>query len=146
MINNKKLRPQNAPGSNGLRGGVNLYSTKTAVGRWQDDIGGPAGYKRGFTTVAFETEAQHQQLGVIQKRSPFYGAMLPTKEQLDLPASPLSGSNKLDRKDQFLTNTQMHNESIFEKVTSPDLILNCPTKTLSEFETLILMLILNKFQ
>ena len=58
-----KQRPPNAPGPNGLRGGRNVYSLKTGVGNWIEDGGGASMYKRGFTTEAFETECQHQQIG-----------------------------------------------------------------------------------
>ena len=82
MIKSKKQRPPNGTGANGLRGGTNLYSTKTTIHRWLDDVGGPMEYKRGFTTINFETEAQHQQLGVTLKRDPYYGAPLPLPEPL----------------------------------------------------------------
>jgi hypothetical protein len=35
----KKVRPQNGPGANGLRGGTNVYSTKTAIGTWMEEYG-----------------------------------------------------------------------------------------------------------
>jgi hypothetical protein len=64
MISNKKhIRPPNGPGSNGLRGGRNVYSPKVAVGPWLETVGGPSGFHRGFTTQDFQTEAQCQQAG-----------------------------------------------------------------------------------
>ena len=77
MMTNRKQRPADGPGANGLRGGTNLYSTKTKIGRWQDDIGGPAAFKMGFHTSAFETEAQNQQLGATLLKPRFYGSELP---------------------------------------------------------------------
>ena len=77
MMTNRKQRPADGPGANGLRGGTNLYSTKTKIGRWQDDIGGPAAFKMGFHTSAFETEAQNQQLGATFLKPRFYGSELP---------------------------------------------------------------------
>ena len=47
-----------SPGANGLRGGSNKYSSKTVIGEWLDDVGGPGLFKRGFSTSAFETEYQ----------------------------------------------------------------------------------------
>jgi hypothetical protein len=80
MIKNRKQRPPNGPGANGLRGGTNVYSSKTVVGRWMDDVGGPAAFKRGFTTKNFETEAQHQQLGATLRPPTYYGADLPVDD------------------------------------------------------------------
>eukprot|EP01006_Ploeotia_vitrea_P004380 TRINITY_DN114445_c0_g1_i1.p1 TRINITY_DN114445_c0_g1~~TRINITY_DN114445_c0_g1_i1.p1 ORF type:complete len:352 (-),score=-4.24 TRINITY_DN114445_c0_g1_i1:83-1138(-) len=74
-----KQRPPNAPGSNGLRGGKNCYSLKTANGNWIEDVGGSSVYKRGFTTDAFQTECQHQQLGYNMKKVSEFGADLPIK-------------------------------------------------------------------
>lgn len=76
MTSNKQ-RPQNGPGANSLRGGINLYSTKVIIGRWQDDIGGPIAFKRGFTTADFDTEAQHQQRGANLMGASYYGSALP---------------------------------------------------------------------
>ena len=77
MIANKKVRPPNGPGPNGLRGGRNCYGGKTAVGPWLDSVGGPCGYNRGFTTDDYQTEAQKQQLGATQEKAPRFGAALP---------------------------------------------------------------------
>ena len=74
-----RTRPSNGPGANGLRGGANVYSNKTAIGTWMESYGGPGGYQRGFSTVDFITEGQHQQLGVYgpSKDNNLYGAPLP---------------------------------------------------------------------
>lgn len=72
-----KPRPENASGPNGLRGGIKQYSTKTTTGPWLEEIGGPQFYKRGFTTVDFETEAQHQQKGALFEKQRLYGSGLP---------------------------------------------------------------------
>jgi len=103
-----KPRPRidnpNWPGNNGLRGGVKEYSTKTVIGifyslsnsyncthkkiiiikgNWQDALGGPGFYNRGFSTVEFETEGQHQQKGYLQQENfVSYGAGLPKMETL----------------------------------------------------------------
>lgn len=71
-----KPRPEDGPGANGLRGGRNSYSTKTAlVGSWLEaHASTEQGYKRGFTTNDFQTEAQHAQLGATLKSSPYFGA------------------------------------------------------------------------
>ena len=71
-----KPRPENAPGPNGLRGGIKTYSLKTINGNWLEDNGGPTSFKRGFTTTDFQTEAQHAQLGIILKPAPIFGAEL----------------------------------------------------------------------
>ena len=75
-----KPRPANGPGSNGLRGGIKSYSAKTTTGAWLEEYGGPALYKRGFTTSDFQTEAQFAQLGVVRKGPPGFGAGLPLAE------------------------------------------------------------------
>jgi hypothetical protein len=93
MIKARKQRPPNGPGANGLRGGTNLYSQKTAIHRWQDDIGGSISYRRGFTTSAFETESQHQQLGVSLKAPAYFGAALPIELEDNSPSSALWQSN-----------------------------------------------------
>ena len=46
-------------------------------------------YKRGFTTAAFETEAQHQQLGVVTKALPYFGAALPVEVEDKSPSPAL---------------------------------------------------------
>jgi hypothetical protein len=72
-----KARPANAPGANGLRGGIKSYSLKTMTGQWLEGYGGPSGFQRGFTTTDFETEAQHAQIGATLRKAPEYGAALP---------------------------------------------------------------------
>lgn len=88
MMTNKKQRPQNGPGANSLRGGINLYSSKVIIGRWQDDIGGPIAFKRGFTTSDYDTEAQHQQRGATLKAPTYYGSALPITGDLYKTESP----------------------------------------------------------
>jgi len=79
-MSSRKIRPPNGPGANGLRGGSNVYSTKTAIGTWMEEYGGPGGYKRGFTTPEFITEAQQQQSGYLKKATnPGFGEPLPFK-------------------------------------------------------------------
>jgi hypothetical protein len=74
-----KQRPNDGPGANGLRGGKNTYSHKTVIGNWQDEIGGPNFFKRGFTSQDFQTEGQHQQQGATGKKAAYYGAGLPNQ-------------------------------------------------------------------
>ena len=88
MMTNKKQRPQDGPGANSLRGGINLYSTKVIIGRWQDDIGGPIAFKRGFTTSDYDTEAQHQQRGATLTAASYYGSALPISGDLYKTESP----------------------------------------------------------
>lgn len=56
-----------------------MYSLKTASSSWIEDVGGSAMYKRGFTTASYETESQHQQIGMTGKPEDEYGAALPVK-------------------------------------------------------------------
>merc|ERR1719329_1351375 len=63
----EKRRPDNGPGSNGLRGGSRTYSIKVQTPNWVENYGGPSYYKRGFTNIDFETEGQHQQKGATNK-------------------------------------------------------------------------------
>lgn len=79
---NERRRPDNAPGANGLRGGTHTYSLKVQTGNWVEAYGGPADYKRGFSTVDFETEGQHAQKGATCKTPPEYGAGLPLAQHL----------------------------------------------------------------
>ena len=103
---NKRARPPNAPGPNGLRGGRNVYSLKTAVGNWIEDTGGSNYYKRGFSSDAFETECQHQQKGRSAQKAGQFGAGLPDsfvrpRDTVDIfnpPAGP--------QDDSWETNTQ----------------------------------------
>jgi hypothetical protein len=79
---NKKARPVNGPGNNGLRGGTKLYSTKTFQGNFIDDVGGPEGFKRGFHNEDYMTEQQNQQMGRTLKFDRLYGADLPLESKL----------------------------------------------------------------
>lgn len=76
-VRERKPRPADGPGANGLRGGKNIYSSKTVIGNWLDEIGGPSFYKRGFSTEDFRTEQQMQQLGATLKPPQYYGAGIP---------------------------------------------------------------------
>lgn len=89
-MNKRVLNVDNGPGSNGLRGGIKQYSARTTTGPWLDTYGGPLGYKRGFTTSDFQTEAQHAQLGVIGRPSGPFGAGIPVLDARD------SRGNRLD--------------------------------------------------
>lgn len=100
-----KPRPMDGPGANGLRGGRNVYcSGKTAIGVWLDEKGGPSGYKRGFHTEDYSTEAQVQQQGALQTKAPYFGSELPNPEHLhrkppkmgDLFDPLYSGEQKMD--------------------------------------------------
>lgn len=101
----RKMRPNDGPGSNGLRGGTKSFNDKTAVGPWLDSVGGPSGYRRGFTTKDFETEAQMQQLGVVRKAPPLYGAGLPASVSIKPPSVASNFQNEL-RGDEWTTTTQ----------------------------------------
>ena len=79
----RMLTVDNGPGTNGLRGGVKEYNPKTATGSWMETYGGPIGYKRGFTNSEFETEAQHAQLGALQKPIAYFGAGIPLLDDRD---------------------------------------------------------------
>jgi hypothetical protein len=114
-----KLRPDNGPGSNGLRGGINVYSAKTTTGPWLEAYGGPALYKRGFTSASFQTEAQFAQLGAIRNSSGEFGAGLPLSElvrektttgQLFNPGAKSLGDTK------WKTNSQVMNSSLTDEV------------------------------
>jgi hypothetical protein len=108
MISNKKhIRPPNGPGPNGLRGGRNVYNSKTAVGPWLESVGGPSGYDRGFTTEAFQTEAQHQQLGAFkQKIATHYGAALPRTIEELTPTAADTLSSKSGLRNDWTTTTR----------------------------------------
>jgi len=78
-----KPRPLDGPGANGLRGGRNVYNSgKTAIGVWLDAKGGPSGYKRGYHTSDYQTEAQSQQDGARFYTAPYFGAELPNPAHL----------------------------------------------------------------
>jgi hypothetical protein len=104
-----KPRPPNGPGSNGLRGGQNSFPNgKTAIGGWMDEVGGPQGYKRGFTTLDFETEAQHQQFGATLRRSPFYGSPLPESVYEATPSVADNFNNPRIKRDYDPFSTTQH--------------------------------------
>lgn len=105
-----KPRPPNAAGSNGLRGGIKQYTPKTITGPWLEEIGGPSGFKRGFSSADYETEAQHAQKGVLAIKVGEYGAGLPGDKQLTLPTSPFH--YETSSKDHFVTNAQLMGMSI----------------------------------
>eukprot|EP01031_Cornospumella_fuschlensis_P029745 gene29745-35918_t len=101
-------RPPNAAGPNGLRGGIKTYTPKTITGPWLDALGGAAGYKRGFTTADYETEAQHQQKGALLNNEPEFGAGLPDEIQLNRPDSPFKYTvSKNNNENVWATNTKL---------------------------------------
>lgn len=113
VIMSSKPRPANAAGPNGLRGGIKMYSTKTITGPWLDELGGPAGYKRGFTTVDYQTECQHQQLGATLKQQPLYGAGLPDENVIGRATSPFSyEQTNSGTSSPWLTSSQLMTRSI----------------------------------
>lgn len=81
-----KDRPQNGPGANSIRGGLRSYATKTTVGNWLEDVGGPQGFRPGFTTEDFLSESHRQQLGA--RKLPIYGNGLPSVESVLNPPQP----------------------------------------------------------
>jgi hypothetical protein len=101
-----KPRPPNAAGPNGLRGGIKTYNPKTITGAWLEEIGGPAGFRRGFTSPDYETEAQHQQLGGFKQKFADFGGELPDDKQLKRPSSPFKYDFPTSE-DPWKTNTQM---------------------------------------
>lgn len=117
-----KLRPQNGPGSNGLRGGLNNYSPKTTTGQWLEEYGGTAGYKRGFTTQDFQTEAQHAQTGAQFEKVREFGAGLPLTEVV--VRKPVNAdvfnpaSDKSLAVTRFQSNSQLMNVNIYNKHVS----------------------------
>jgi hypothetical protein len=102
-----KPRPPNAAGPNGLRGGIKQFQPKTITGPWLEELGGPAGYKRGFTNADYETEAQHQQLGAFKQKFPDFGAGLPDEIQLNRPTSPFKYENTKYEVSPWLTNSML---------------------------------------
>ena len=113
----KSARPPNAPGANGLRGGIKSYSLKTTTGQWLEGYGGPSGYQRGFTTVDFETEAQHAQIGATLKRDPQFGAALPNPAALykNAPRCADSFSEAGKEKLDWKTSTIIMQQSVIGK-------------------------------
>lgn len=102
----KKDRPANGTGPNGLRGGRNVYSLKTAVGNWIEDKGGSAMYKRGFHSDNFETECQHQQTGRNLQKTPLFGADLPVVFQEPRKTRDIFNPAAGPQSDSWQTNTQ----------------------------------------
>ena len=125
-----KYRPDNGPGANGLRGGKNVYSTKTTIGNWQDAVGGAGLFKRGFSTDDFETEGQHQQKGALQKEEPYFGSGVPMLETLRIEPfttfdifKPIDEKKSpVDVKDHFKSNARYTQETGLIKKS--DLIVN----------------------
>jgi hypothetical protein len=81
-----KDRPQNGPGANSLRGGLQTYNNRIILGNWLEDWGGPQGFKTGFTTEDFLSESQRQQLGA--RKIPLFGSALPEPESVLHPPEP----------------------------------------------------------
>lgn len=116
------LNVDNGPGSNGLRGGIKQYSAKTTTGQWLDTYGGPMGYKRGFTTSDFQTEAQHAQLGVTKKPSGQFGAGIPIIESRDARGNDLGSVGT----ENWISNTKAThpNFGVVRKVRLSFLLVN----------------------
>lgn len=117
MIANKG-RPNDGPGSNGLRGGKKVYTDKTAIGHWMEEYGGPQGYQRGFHSIDFQTEAQHAQSGATQRIAPEFGAGIKfssgekafTSKEVFVPSKLLTEEEKSKI---FQSNYQTMNASAF---------------------------------
>jgi hypothetical protein len=122
-----KPRPLNASGPNGLRGGKKTYIPKTIVGRWQEEFGGPAGYKRGFTSPEFQTECQHQQLGANFRPPRIYGPELPNEYDEPLPRTPFQYVTKAKENEPspWLSNTQLMGLSIIKSDTVYSIFFIC---------------------
>lgn len=73
-------RPQDGPGANTLRGGLKTFTTKTALYNWLEDAGGPVGFRPGFTTEEYLSEAQRQQLGA--RKIPLFGSGLTSADDI----------------------------------------------------------------
>lgn len=107
-----KPRPANGPGANGLRGGIKQYVPKTITGHWLEEFGGPAGYKRGFTTAEYETEGQHQQTGAKFRPLKEFGPELPDESIGRPPSSPFKYDPKPGDENPWATNSQLMGRSI----------------------------------
>lgn len=116
----RKLRPDNGPGSNGLRGGIKTYSPKTTTGPWMEEFGGPALYKRGFSTSEFQTEAQYAQSGVLGQSYSNFGSGLPLKEVVvkKTTTAELFNPSTTRSNQQWQTNTQIMNSSIINRTVN----------------------------
>lgn len=106
-MSSTKPRPPDGPGANGLRGGNNSYSLKTAMGGWIEDVGGAKEYKRGFTSKEFITECQHQQTGYNLKQSPEFGAGLPQRMALPRTSTEMFHPPSGPSTETWQTNTQV---------------------------------------
>lgn len=111
-----KPRPANASGPNGLRGGIKQFIPKTITGRWLEEVGGPAGYRRGFTTVEYETEAQYQQTGARFRLPKEFGPELPDEHYSQPPSSPFKYESKTsDPTEMWMTTSRDHGMSILKR-------------------------------
>lgn len=88
------LNVDNGPGSNGLRGGIKKYNPKTQTGAWIEEYGGTAGYRRGFTTSDFETEAQNAQYGAVSKPLGYFGGEIPDPTAIEARNTSILGAAK----------------------------------------------------
>lgn len=111
-----KPRPPNASGPNGLRGGIKQYVPKTITGRWLEEFGGPSGYRRGFTTVEYETEGQHQQTGARFRPSKEFGPELPDEFTTKPPSSPFKYETaNSSSSEMWMTTTREQGMSILKR-------------------------------
>lgn len=101
-MNRRLLNVENTPGSNGLRGGIKQYSSKTTTGPWLDTYGGPMGYKRGFHSADFQTEAQHAQLGVVARKPGEFGAGIPIIDNRDKSGNDMNATGT----ENWISNTK----------------------------------------
>mmetsp|Transcript_26199 Transcript_26199/g.28575 ORF Transcript_26199/g.28575 Transcript_26199/m.28575 type:complete len:377 (+) Transcript_26199:59-1189(+) len=119
-----KPRPPNAAGPNGLRGGIKSFKAKTLTGPWLEELGGTAGFKRGFTSADYETEAQHQQLGAFKQSFPDFGCDLPEDYQIKRSTSPFKyeagTTTRSSDISPWLTNTKLMGLSVTATRTSDD--------------------------
>lgn len=107
-----KPRPNDGPGSNGLRGGIREYSYKTASGPWLDKVGGAQQFKRGFTTSEYETEAQYMQRTGVKAQSRYYGSEIVDPGQTQ-KLNPFEYTNTYkDPQEVWTTNTRIMGQSI----------------------------------
>jgi hypothetical protein len=135
-----KDRPQNGPGANSLRGGLRKYNTKTILSNWQEDVGGPQGYKTGFTTEEYISESQLQQLG--DRKIPLFGSALPDVETILHPpeAKQIFQPPQGPGSKTWITANQTQQNSIMmhtaeTKHSSSDTGCNLPLKDLEEYRT-----------
>jgi len=104
LTNKNKSRPENTPGSNGLRGAKKAYSCKIAVGPWLEEWGGQSYYHRGFHKPEFETEAISAQLNGLKFKPSTYGAGIN-----DAPdrKTTVKDSFSVNDKEKWATNYQL---------------------------------------